>query len=211
MKALITGGSRGIGRSIVDYFKTQGIQVYFPTRFELDLSKPIFLADANFDIIINCAGVNILSSIEEGFNEELMRINYYAPLQIIQQCLPYMIEQKYGRIINIGSIWIQLVKAKRFPYSVSKSALHTLTKYIAVEYGQYNILANTVSPGFIDTELTRRNNTKGDIELLISKVPVHRLGTPQEVSKIVYQMTVQNTFLTGQNLILDGGYSCLAP
>jgi 3-oxoacyl-[acyl-carrier protein] reductase len=208
MKALVTGGSRGIGKAIIDLFINNGHSVYSPSRKELDLTKPIDLQYRDFDIIVNCAGINPLRTLDSINNDEVMRVNYTAPLEIIQQCLPYMVEQQYGRIINIGSIWIDTAKPARLAYSASKNALHALTKAITAEYGHWNILTNTVSPGFIETELTLQNNTPEDILKIIHNVPVSRLGKPEEVAQLVYQLTVENTFISGQNVIIDGGFSC---
>ena len=102
MNVLLTGGSRGIGKSIKDLFELQGHNVYSPAREELDLSKPISLPKCEFDIVINNAGVNFLKPILDIDNDEIMRINYTSPLEIIQQCLPYMISREYGKIVNIG-------------------------------------------------------------------------------------------------------------
>jgi NAD(P)-dependent dehydrogenase (short-subunit alcohol dehydrogenase family) len=137
-----------------------------------------------------------------------MKINYFSPLQIIQQCLPYMVKQNYGRIINIGSIWIETSKPKRAAYSASKSALHSLTKSLTAEYAHEGILTNTISPGFIGTDLTYQNNTQEEIDSLTKQIPVGRLGYPKEVAQLVYQLTVENTFISGQNIKIDGGYSC---
>ena len=208
MKIFITGGSRGIGKSIVELFKSKGHDVYSPNRNELDLNQPINLQQPNFDIIINCAGINPIKSLNDIDDDEVMRVNYLAPLEIIQQCLPYMVEKNYGRIINIGSIWIDLAKANRLAYSASKNALHSLTKAITVEYGHFNIIANTVSPGYIETDLTFTNNSKSEIFHILAKTPIDRLGKPEEVAKLVYYLTVENDFITGQNIIIDGGYSC---
>ena len=139
-----------------------------------------------------------------------MRVNYFSPFEIIQQCLPHMISQKFGRIINIGSIWIDLAKSKRAAYSASKHALHSLTKSLTAEYAKYNILTNTISPGFIETDLTHQNNTKEEIETLISNIPIGRMGTPEEVANLVYDLTISNTFISGQNIMIDGGYTCTA-
>ena len=143
-------------------------------------------------------------------DEEVMRVNYTSPLEIIQQCLPYMIKQKFGRIVNIGSIWIDVAKAKRAAYSASKSALHALTQTLTAEYATNNVLTNTVSPGFIGTDLTYQNNTKEELERLTTNIPVQRLGTTDEVANLVYYLTVNNNFITGQNIIIDGGYTCTA-
>lgn len=210
MNVLITGGSRGIGKVIVDYFENSGHNVYAPTRSELNLENDINLLDPNFDIVINNAGINVLKNISEITDNMVWKVNYEAAFNIIQQCLPYMVSKGYGRIINIGSIWIDVAKPMRASYSASKSALFSLTKSITAEYANKGILANTISPGFIDTDLTHQNNTKEQIEKLKNNIPVGRLGYPHEVAKLIYQMTVENSFISGQNIIIDGGYICTA-
>jgi 3-oxoacyl-[acyl-carrier protein] reductase len=209
MKVLVTGGSRGIGKAITDLFISSGHSVHSPTRNELDLTQPINLKDREFDIVVNCAGINPIKTIDWIHDDEVMRVNYLSPLEIIQQCLPYMVEKQYGRIINIGSIWIETAKPGRLAYSASKNALHALTKAITAEYGHWDILANTVSPGFIETELTFQNNTPDEILKMIHNIPASRLGKPEEVAKLVYQLTIENTFISGQNIIIDGGFSCV--
>lgn len=210
MKILLTGGSRGIGKSVKDYFVKRGHSVYAPTRKELDLLDTVKLSNTDFDIIINNAGINPLNKVLDIQPNMIMQVNYTAPLQIIQQCLSYMLKQNYGRIVNLGSIWMDIAKEKRGAYSSSKSALHALTKTIAAEYSSKNILANTVSPGFICTDLTKQNNTTKQLNSISKSIPVGRLGKPLEIAKTIYHLTVENTYITGQNIIIDGGYSCTA-
>lgn len=208
MNVLVTGGSRGIGKAIVDVFVSNGHSVYSPTRTELDLTQPVNLTNREFDIVINCAGINPIKFLDSISSDEVMRVNYYSPLEIIQQCIPYMVNKQYGRIVNIGSVWIDTAKQGRLAYSASKNALHALTKAITAEYGHWNILANTVSPGFIETDLTFKNNTPEDILKIIHNIPVSRLGKPEEVAKLVYQLTIDNDYISGQNIRIDGGFSC---
>lgn len=121
-----------------------------------------------------------------------------------------MIQQNYGRIVNIGSIWIDIAKQKRAAYSASKHALHSLTKSLTAEYADRNILTNTISPGFIETDLTFQNNNKEDIIDIIQNIPVGRMGLPKEIANFVYYVSVENNFMSGQNIVIDGGYTCTA-
>lgn len=211
MNVLVTGGSRGIGKSIVKRFLREGHRVYAPTRDELNLSNKVVLVNPTFDVVINNAGINPLKDIPDVSDQEVMRVNYLSPLEIIQQCLPHMVEQEFGRIINIGSVWIDLAKPKRSAYAASKCALHSLTKSLTTEYASRNILTNTVSPGFIETDLTHQNNSKEELEIIMQSVPVGRLGTPSEVADLVYFLSsTQNNFISGQNIFIDGGYTCTA-
>ena len=210
MNVLVTGGSGDIGGAIVDLFKKNGHQVYSPNRDEIDLRGPIKLKNCEFDVVINCAGVNPIVSLLDIVNNEVMKVNYESPLEIVQQCLPYMINNRYGKILNIGSIWINTAKKGRLQYAASKNALHALTKSIVAEYSHHNIIANTLSPGFVKTKLTYKNNSKDDILKIINEVPLKRLGNTEEIAKMAYVLTIENNYINGQNIIIDGGFSCVA-
>ena len=211
MRILVTGGSRGIGKDICDKFIKEDHEVIAPTREELDLSQPLSFIPDKIDVLINNAGINLIDSVFDGENyEEIMQVNYFSPLRLFKLCLPHMKKQNYGRIINIGSVWVDYAKSGRSAYSASKNALHSLTKSITSEYGAYNILANTVSPGFFITDMTLQNNTEEAIKELRSKIPVGRLGYTNEVADLVYFLTIRNSYISGQNIVIDGGYSCTA-
>lgn len=205
---LVTGGSRGIGRAIVELFTDSGFSVYAPPRAELDLATTVNLQERKFSVVINCAGINPVAGILDADHQTVMQVNYFSPLQILQQCLPHMVSSNYGRIVNIGSIWVQNAKQGRSAYGAAKNALHALTKSISAEYGKYNVLANTISPGFVGTDLTFRNNTVEQLDQIIQDIPTGRLAHPKEIAKLVYQMTVENSYVTGQNIVIDGGFSC---
>lgn len=206
---MVTGGSGGIGTAIVNTFVSHGHDVYAPSHNELDLLSDPIITDPTFDVVINNAGINPPTTITDISDNEVMQVNYLAPLRIIQQCLPHMIANQFGRIINIGSIWVNLSKQKRAAYSASKSALDSLARSMTAEYAAYNILTNTLSPGFISTKLTYKNNSPEDIAKIKSQIPVGRLGEPTEIAELVYMLTVGNTYISGQNIIIDGGFSCV--
>ncbi len=210
MRVLVTGGSRGIGKEICDVFIKKGHEVIAPTRDELDLSKPITATYDKIDILVNNAGVNRIKSILEADDLETMQINYFSPLSLFKNCLPHMQKQYYGRVVNVGSIWVDFAKPGRSSYSASKNALQSLSKAITAEYANYNILANTVSPGFILTDMTMQNNSEDDLRNIRSKIPLGRLGNPNEIACLVYFLSVENSYISGQNIVIDGGYSCTA-
>jgi 3-oxoacyl-[acyl-carrier protein] reductase len=217
MKAFITGGSRGIGKEITKYFEDKGIEVIKPTRGEIDLSNPDkiqnYLSTLSDDIgiVINNAGINNLSNIEDTTYQDLQNtfnVNYFSPFLICSYFLKRFKKNNYGRIINISSIWGKIPKNKRSTYASSKSSLHTLTKQIVSETKGYNILTNTVSPGYISTDLTYQNNNPEDIKIIKNSIPLKKLGTPQEIAKWVYYLTSKNDYINGQEIIIDGGFSC---
>jgi len=210
LRVLVTGGSRGIGKEICDVFIKKGHEVIAPTRDELDLSKPITATYDKIDILVNNAGVNRIKSILEADDLETMQINYFSPLSLFKNCLPHMQKQYYGRVVNVGSIWVDFAKPGRSSYSASKNALQSLSKAITAEYANYNILANTVSPGFILTDMTMQNNSEDDLRNIRSKIPLGRLGNPNEIACLVYFLSVENSYISGQNIVIDGGYSCTA-
>ena len=210
MRVLVTGGSRGIGKEICDVFIKKGHEVIAPTRDELDLSKPITANYDKIDILVNNAGVNRIKSILEADDLETMQINYFSPLSLFKNCLPHMQKQYYGRVVNVGSIWVDFAKPGRSSYSASKNALQSLSKAITAEYANYNILANTVSPGFVLTDMTMQNNSEDDLRNIRSKIPLGRLGNPNEIACLVYFLSVENSYISGQNIVIDGGYSCTA-
>lgn len=217
--ALITGASRGIGLAIANCFKKQGINVLAPGRSELNLldedSIDNYLAALKFpvDILVNNAGINILGSIEELEEQnikETMQVNLLAPLRIIRRVSPKMINRKYGRIVNVGSIWGIITKPGRVTYTLTKSGIGGLTRSTAVELASSNVLVNCVAPGYVNTELTRKNNPPKELEKIKRSIPLQRLAEPGEIAELVFFLcSDKNTYITGQTIAIDGGYLCV--
>jgi len=120
-----------------------------------------------------------------------------------------MAEQGRGRIINVASVYAIVGREGRSMYTTTKAALNGLTRALAVELGPRNVLVNAVCPGFVDTELTRRNNTATQIEALCESIPLRRLASVEEIARLVYFLgSEQNSYITGTTIPVDGGFLC---
>ncbi len=218
--ALITGTSRGIGKAIKTLFEKNDIKVYSPSSSEMNLNSNDSIGDyikslnsEKIDILVNNAGINELASLEEitdGKIQSMLQVNLLSQLQLIKFIAPAMKKNKYGRIVNISSIWSEFSKEKRILYSITKAGINGLTTAAAVELSKYNILVNAVAPGFINTELTAKNNTPDQIRKIAELLPSQRLAEPGEIAEVVYFLASEkNTFITGQTIFADGGFSCV--
>jgi len=213
---LVTGGTGGIGTAIAalfDQFKGNVIVTNSKLADFKYTEDIITLLDElpNIDICVNCAGINVINELhninEEDF-DDIMHVNVKAPFLISKHVAEHMKKQKNGKIVNISSIWGDKTISGRLCYTTSKSALIGMTKTLAVELAKYNIQVNTLSPGFTNTKLTRSILSKDQINELVSKVPMGRMADPAEIARIVmFLCSNQNTYITGQNIIVDGGFS----
>lgn len=214
---LITGASRGIGKACALKFAAEGYTVLTPTRQEMDLGSHSSIVEyvtrlkVSVDVLVNNAGINPLAEIEAiNFDNaaELMDINFWAPVRLTKLFAPAMSKAGYGRIVNISSIWSGVTKSGRSMYASSKAAINAFTRTAAVEYAPFNVLVNAVAPGYINTELTKMNNTAEQIEQIKKNLPVNRLAEPEEIAELVYFFgSERNSFVTGQTIFADGGYS----
>ena len=113
-----------------------------------------------------------------------------------------------GRIVVISSIFGFLSRSGRLPYSASKHALIGACKTLAIELGCDGVLVNSVSPGYIQTDLTTKNNDQETLSRIIRNIPVQRLGLPSDIAEAAYFLgSESNQYITGQNIIIDGGLS----
>lgn len=217
-KALITGASRGIGKAIKNLFEERGILVYAPARSEMNLSSNESIRKyvetlSDVDILINCAGINDLGSIDEMSEEklqEMLQVNLVSQTMVIKYVSEKMKKNRYGRIVNFASIWCDFSKERRIMYSIAKAGVKGLTTAAAVELSKYNVLVNAVAPGFVNTEMTSQNNTPEQIEALAQALPIKRMAEPVEIAEFVYFLASEkNSFITGQTIFADGGFSCV--
>ena len=216
--ALITGASRGIGKSIKEILSKDGIEIISPTRNELDLSssesidKFLSQVSADIDIIINNAGILKVGEYNEFSSDdfhEILQVNVVAPFKIISGFVEKMKVQNFGRIVNISSVWGQKSKKGRTLYSSSKAALDALTRSLAIEFASYNILINSVAPGYIETDMLKQCNTEEELSIIRDTIPMKRFGKKVEIAELVrFLSSEDNSYITGQVFTIDGGYTC---
>ena len=229
-RAVITGATRGIGYAIAERLLKDGLEVivtgtkkngkhpagssYYQVDFldEDSTNKFInFLKKQQINILVNNAGINKISefsSIDIDDFDRILRINLRAPFQICQAVIPYMEKIKWGRIVNLTSVFGNISKEYRAAYSSSKFGLDGMTVALAAEVSEKGILANSVGPGIIDTDMTRDVLGDSGIAKLKGQIPMKRLGQVSEIASLVsWLVSNENTYMTGQNLMIDGGFT----
>ena len=163
------------------------------------------------DVLINNAGVNKIDTISEISVEDwdwINTVNLKGPFLLTQAVSESMKLQESGKIINIASILGVVSKEKRATYSSTKWGLIGFTKAVALDLAPFNVLVNSVSPGFVDTDLTRRILGPENIKKLVETIPQKRLGKTDEIAKVVlFICSDLNTYITGQNIVVDGGFT----
>ena len=225
----ITGATRGIGAAIAKEFQSAGAKVigtgthattsdsfheYLQADFA-DLSQISVCADyvrrIEPDVLINNAGINKnlpFVEIDPIVFQLIQQVNVFAPFSLCQAAIPSMRRKGWGRIVNISSIWSKVGKEHRASYSASKFALDGLTLSLAAEHAADGILANCVAPGFTDTELTQRMLGEEGIRKILATVPIRRMAGVHEIAKfVVWLGSSNNSYISGQNISIDGGFS----
>jgi 3-oxoacyl-[acyl-carrier protein] reductase len=216
---LITGGARGIGATIAERFQARDYEVWKPSRTELDLSSAesleAFIAgegSRSIDVLINNAGINILNSIatlDGTVWQTMLQVNLTAPMRLTQAFLPGMKERQRGKILNVSSIFSLVAREKRVAYSMTKAALNAFTRSLTVEYGRFGIIANSLCPGYVDSALTRQNNSAQEIDAIGGSIPSRRLAQPEEIARVAFFLcSDENTYINGQEIVADGGFVC---
>lgn len=229
---LITGGTRGIGKAIAENFYNAGGDVtvtgtrinrpvFLPREIKylklkispktnhIEIAK-IFNRFKKLDILVNNAGINIIEDVQKiDINnfDKILNLNLKTPLILCKQACKLM-KKNGGKIVNIASIWSKLGKKGRASYIASKSGLAGLSRGLAVDLAKDNILVNTVSPGFVETDLTKKSLSTEQLSSIIKEIPLNRIAQTDEIAKLVcFLCSDLNSFITGQNIFIDGGFS----
>ena len=234
---LITGATGSVGESLLASFAGKGYRVSFlyhrsesragtmAEKFGVDpiqedLSRPIDLANREVDILINNAAINETSELTGDLPLEdwdrTLALNLTAPFLLIQQCLPHMMHKKWGRIVNISSIYGLRAVETNLPYTVSKHGLSGLTKTVAREYGAHGITCNEICPGPIKSRLLDRICAKSaathgmSLEDYMREVeedlPTGKLVLPSEVAQMALWLASKDCkSVNGSSIVIDGG------
>ena len=162
---------------------------------------------AHIDILVNNAGITRDRSIRKMTDDdwaEVISTNLSSVFYCTSAVLPVMIEQKYGRIVNIASMVGQAGSFGQVNYAASKGGIISMTKALALELAKYNVTVNVVSPGYTETEMMTGIPAEV-LDKILAKIPLRRLAKPEEVAKAVAFLLCEGDYITGQQINVNGG------
>jgi 3-oxoacyl-[acyl-carrier protein] reductase len=173
-----------------------------------ELFKDVLNNFGEIDILINNAGLmtdsNIIEMSEEIWDETL-QVNLAATFRLVKYCAPFMVKNKWGRIINISSQVALTGSANHAHYSAAKAGLLGFTYSAAKEFGKSGVTVNAVLPGRIETKMISERS-KGRLEEWLSQTPLNRLGTPSEVSGVIaFLASERASYISGAAINVNGG------
>ena len=236
MRILISGGARGIGAACVRKFASDGHSVAFIYRSAheaakrladecgaaaicADIAKPDEAREAvakaiealgGIDVLVNNAGIAQIKMFCDITDEDLSKMlntNLSSAFYVTRAALPSMISKKWGRIINIGSMWGKVGASCEVHYSASKAGLRGMTMALAKELGPSNITVNAVEPGVIATDMNASLDEE-TLRELCDETPLCRIGKPEDVANLVgFLASEEASFITGQIIGVDGGFA----
>jgi 3-oxoacyl-[acyl-carrier protein] reductase len=218
MKALILGGRGDIGAAIAGRLIADGVDVSPVGRSDFDLSDPasidrFFAApnDEDYEILVHSAGLNSPQLFEDLSDDQIrqsLEANLHGFLRVARHCLPGWERKRFGRILVISSLYGFLARKGRLPYVMSKHALNGAVKTLAIELAPSGILVNALSPGYVKTKMTYKNNSSEMIAKLEAGIPVGRLGDPEDIAEVAaFLCSSKNRYVNGQDIVVDGGFS----
>lgn len=233
--ALVTGSTRGIGRSIAEALTASGARVAVVGRdkskadqaardigggaagFGCDVSDTASVSQlvanaekefGSLDILVNNAGLtrdNLVMRLKDEDWNAVMDANLRGAFAAIRAAARGMMKRRYGRIINIASVVGLTGNKGQANYSASKAGLIALTKSVAKELGSRNVLVNAIAPGFIETDMTAAMTPEAR-SALTGLIPLERLGVPSDIaSAVVFLASEHASYITGQVIVIDGG------
>ena len=228
-QVLVTGGSRGIGAATVRAFVRAGYAASFfyeknaeaaealaaetgaaAIRCDVADTQAVARAVASLppvDVLVNNAGISHVGLISQISPEEwdrLFAVNVKGIYNTVRAVLPAMLQKQAGAIVNVSSMWGQAGASCEAAYSATKGAVIALTQALARELGPSGVRVNAVSPGVIDTEMNAHLSPE-DRAALAAETPLERVGAPEEVAQAILYLA-EATFVTGQNLPVNGGF-----
>lgn len=227
--AVVTGGGSGIGAAIATRLRADGYHVatldLTPSEaefaFTADVTERAAIDEAlsaihtqlgPVTILVNAAGLDGFKrflDIDFDLWQRVVNVNLHGVFHCIQAVLPDMIDAGWGRIVNISSSSTHSGTPYMTHYVSAKSAVNGLTKSLALEYGPAGITVNAVPPGFIDTPMLRKAESRGflgDIDKTIEQTPVRRIGKPEDIAAACsFLVSEEAGYITGQILGVNGG------
>ena len=233
-KIILTGGSRGIGLSILEKFYSYNSKVLIigsnyenlliaKEKYPNILIEKLNLEDHNkiienfsvyieklggLDILVNNAGVtkdNLAIRMNLEEWNKVININLTSGFLLSQQAIKFMIKNKKGSIINISSVVGHTGNVGQVNYSSSKSGLVSMSKTLAREYAKKNIRINCVSPGFIETDMTSVLKDEHK-KMLLEQIPMGKMGNPEDISNVVsFLASDYSSYITGETIHVNGG------
>ena len=193
-------------------FGIKAVAVMADISSQSDVSKMFSDLETDFgkiDILVNNAGVSSVMMLCDTTEEEWDRvfdINLKGAFLCTKEAIKNMVHNKWGRVINVSSVWGNTGASCEVAYSASKAGLVGFTKALARELAPSGVTVNAVSPGLIDTQMNA-HLTKDDIKELCDEIPAGRMGTPEEVAKVVLFLAGEGaSYITAQNITVDGGW-----
>jgi 3-oxoacyl-[acyl-carrier protein] reductase len=232
---LITGGSRGIGRAMVELFSKNGYCVAFTYKnseneakslaeatgaicikadsaLESEVISAVKLAEeklGHIDCLINNAGISSFSMFTDLTLEDWNRcigVNLTGAFLYSKAVIPSMVSRKWGRIINVTSMWGLVGSSCEVHYSTAKAGLIGMTKALAKELGPSGITVNAIAPGVIETEMNKCLSEE-DKAALCEETPVMRIGKPEEIAEAALFLAGDKAgFITGEVMNISGGF-----